>query len=336
MSVLGAICIVFALACGTDYVKIARPPTSDRLFASLVFDHHAIALSLHGPASTIQLHAIAINGLGAPLADAGQATFSLSDTGSVTITPDGVLTATAPATGVQVIATLTDGNLTHKDTAYVNVNDVAPPPVLATFSIHPVEGDSAKTSALNAFGLFGIKQIFPQLTDGGGVPINGLPVFFSTADPTTALVDPVTGNVTGVRPGTVMIRASTTAYGVSMSDSLMYTITPPLIGLVAANPATPVGSTTPVLQWAPGSIEISAGGTVLFVTQSTTQDIDVVFNDPDAATESFLAPSGGGNIAPFHAEPDQGGAFFARSFLVPGSYDYHSTTFDTHGTIVVR
>jgi hypothetical protein len=333
---LGASGLLLALGCGTDYVAIAKPPTSDKLFASLVFDHHAVALSLSAPTNTIKLTAVAINGLGAPLADAGQATFSLSDTGSVTITPDGVLTATAPATGVQVIATLTEGNLTHKDTAYVNVNDVPTPPVLANFSIQPMEGDSAKTAALDAFGLFGVKQIFPQETDAGGTPIDGLPVFFSTADPTTATVDPVTGNITGVRPGTVKIRASTTAYGVTMSDSLIYTITPPLIGLVAANPGNPVGSPTQVLQWAPGSIEISAGGTVLFVTQSTTQDIDVVFDDPDAATESFLAPSGGGNIPPFHAEPDQGGAFFARSFLAPGSYNYHSTTFDTHGTIVVR
>jgi hypothetical protein len=336
VSFLGATCIAFALACGTDYVAIAGSPGNDRLFASLAFDHHAVALSVTGPASTIKLTAVAINALGTPLAGAGQPTFSLSDTGSVTITPDGVLTATAPATGVQVIATLTDGNLTHKDTAYVNVNDVATPPVLANFSIQPLEGDSVKTSALDLFGLFGLKQILPQESDAGGTPIDGLPVFFSTADPTVASVDPVTGIVTGVRPGTVKIRASLTAYGVSMSDSVTFTITPPLIGLVAANPATPVGNTTPVLQWAPGSIEISAGGTVLFTTQSTTQDIDVVFDDPDAATESFLAPSGGGNIAPFHAEPDQGGAFFARSFPTPGSYDYHSTTFNTHGTIVVR
>lgn len=335
-SFLGATSMMLALGCGTDYVNIPAPTGTGRLFASLVLDHHAIALSLTGPTNTIQLKAIAINGQGTPLDDAGQPTFSLSDTGSVTITPDGVLTATAPATGVQVIATLTDGNLTHKDTAYVNVNDVTPPPALASFSIQPLEGDSAKTSALDAFGLFGVKQIFPQEADAGGAPIDGLPVFFSTADPTTATVDPVSGNVTGIRPGTVKIRATTTAYGVTMSDSLIYTITPPLIGLVAANPANPAGSTTQVLQWAPGTIEISAGGTVLFVTESTTQDIDVVFDDPDAATESFLAPSGGGNIPPFHAEPDQGGAFFARMFLVPGSYDYHSTTFNTHGTIVVR
>ena len=336
MMLLSASCMLFALACGTDYVTVPKPVGSDQLFAALVFDHRAVALSLTGPTNTIKLTAVAINALGAPLAGAGQATFSLSDTGSVAITSDGVLTAKAPAIGVQVIATLTDGNLTHKDTAYVNVNDVTPPPVLATFSIHPMEGDSAKTAALDAFGLFGVKQIFPQETDAGGTPIDGLPVFFSTADPTTASVDPVTGNVTGIRPGTVLIRASTTAYGVTMSDSIIYTITAPLIGLVVANPTNPVGNTTQTLEWAPGSIEIGAGGSVLFVTQSTTQDIDVVFDDPDAATESFLAPTGGGNIPPFHAEPDQGGAFFARSFPAPGSYNYHSTTFDTHGTIVVR
>ncbi|HMA01317.1 MAG: Ig-like domain-containing protein [Gemmatimonas sp.] len=327
---------MFALGCGTDYVTIPRPTGSGRLFASLVLDHHAIALSMTAPSNAIQLTASALNAQGAPLDGAGHAMFSLSDTGSVSITPDGMLTAKAPATGVQVIASLTDGNLTHKDTAYVNVNDVAPPPVLASFSIQPLPGDSAKTAALDGFGLFGLKPILPQAADAGGTPIDGLPVFFSTADPTVATVDPATGVVTGVRPGTVKIRANTTAYGVTMSDSLVLTITPPLIGLVSANPNTPAGSTTPTLQWAPGTIEISAGGTVLFVTQSTTQDIDVVFDDPADVAESFLAPSGGGDIPPFRALPDNGGAFVARAFPVPGSYNYHSTTFDTHGTIIVR
>jgi hypothetical protein len=333
---LGAATIVLALGCGTDYVTTPAPVGTGNLFASLVLDHHAIALSTSAPNNTIQLTATAINAEGQPLAGAGQVAFSLSDTGSVSITPDGMLTATAPATGVLVIATLSNRNITHKDTAYVNVNDVATPPVLAIFSIQPLEGDSAKTAALDGFGLFGLKQILPLEADAGGTPIDGLPVFFSTADPTVATVDPATGNVTGVRPGTVKIRATTTAYGVTMSDSVEFTITPPLIGLVAATPITPAGSTTPVLLWEPGTIEVSAGGQVLFFTQSTNQDIDVVFDNPDAVTESFLAPSGGGNIPPFHAEPDQGGAFFARAFPAPGSYAYHSTTSNSQGTIVVR
>jgi hypothetical protein len=328
--------ILLALGCGTDYVTIPKPTGSGRLFASLVFNHHAIALSTAAPSNTIQLTATAINGQGQPLDGVGSATFSLSDTGSVSITPDGMLTAKAPATNVQVVATLTDGNLTHKDTAYVNVNDVAEPPVLATFSVQPLPGDSSKTAAVDGFGVFGPKQILPQAMDADGTPIDGVPVFFSSADPTVATVDPVSGMVLGVRPGTVKIRASTTAYGVSMSDSVIFTITPPLIGLVVANPITPVGSTTPTLQWAPGTIEVSAAGHVLFVTNSTTQDIDVVFDDPADVAESFLAPSGAGNIPPFRALPDNGGAFMARAFPVPGTYTYHSTTFDTHGTIIVR
>lgn len=333
---LGAAAIVLALGCGTDYVTIPKPTGSGRLFASLVLDHHAIALTTTAPYNTIQLIATAINAQDQPLDGVGSATFSLSDTGSVTITPSGMLTATAPATGVQVIATLTDGNLTHKDTAYVNVNDVAAPPVLTTFSVQPLPDDSAKTAALDGFGVFGPKQILPQEADAGGTPIDGLPVFFSSADPTVATVDPVSGLVIGVRPGTVKIRASTTAYGVSMSDSVVFTITPPLIGLVVANPIIPVGSTTPSMQWSPGTIEVSAAGQVLFVTESTTQDIDVVFDDPTNVTESSLAPSGAGNIPPFRALPDNGGAFMARAFPLPGTYTYHSTTFDTHGTIIVR
>lgn len=332
---IGVSCTMFALGCGTDYVTVPQPTGSGRLFASLVLDHHAIALSMNAPFNTIQLTAAAINAQGQPLDGAGHATFSLSDTGSVSITPDGMLTATAPATGVQVIATLTDGNLTHKDTAYVNVNDVAPPPVLASFSIQPLPGDSAKTAALDVFGMFGLKQILPQSADAGGTPIDGLPVFFSTADPTVATVDPVSGIVTGVRPGTVKIRATTTAYGVTMNDSLVLTITPPLIGLVAALPFTPEGSTTSVLRWEPGTIEVSAGATVLFFTQTPNRDIDVVFDDPANVAESPLAPSGSGDI-PLFSAPDENGIFVARAFPVPGSYNYHSTTFDTQGTIIVR
>jgi hypothetical protein len=332
---LGAASLVLALGCGTDYVTTPAPTGSGDLFASLVLDHHAIALSTSAPFNTIQLTATAINAQGQPLAGAGHATYSLSDTGSVSITPDGVLTATSPAAGVLVIATLSDRNLTHKDTAYVNVNDLAAPPVLASFSIQPLEGDSAKTAALDAFGLFGLKQILPQEADAGGAPVDGLPVFFSTADPTVATIDPVSGTVTGMRPGTVKIRATTTAYGVTMSDSLVFTITPPLIGLVAALPFTPAGSTTPELRWEPGTIEVSAGATVLFFTQTPNRDLDVVFDDPAKVAESPLAPSGSGDI-PLFSAPDENGIFFARAFPLAGSYNYHSTTFDTHGTIIVR
>lgn len=334
-SVVRVTTLVLALGCGTDYVTTPPPVGSGDLFAALVLDHHAIALSTSAPHNTIQLTASAINAQGQPLPGAGQATFSLSDTGSISITPDGMLTATAPATGVMVIATLSNRNLTHKDTAYVNVIDVAVPPVLASFSIQPLPGDSAKTAALDVFGLFGLKQILPQEADAGGTPIDGLPVFFSTADPTVATVDPVTGIVTGVRPGTVKIRANTTAFGVTMSDSLVLTITPPLIGLVAALPFTPAGSTTTSIRWEPGTIEVSAGATVLFFIQTPNRPIDVVFDDPADVAESPLAPSGSGDIAPFEA-PDENGRFMARAFPVPGSFNYHSTTFDTHGTIIVR
>ena len=150
---MGAVFTILTLGCGTDYVTTPPPTGSGDLFASLVLDHHAIALSTTAPNNTIQLTANAINAQGQPLPGAGQATFSLSDTGSVSITSDGMLTAKSPATGVLVVATLSNRNLTHKDTAYVNVNDVATPPILANFSIQPSQGDSAKTAALDQFGL---------------------------------------------------------------------------------------------------------------------------------------------------------------------------------------
>ena len=171
-------------------------------------------------------------------------------------------------------------------------------------------------------------------TDSSGTAIDFLPAYFSSSDPTVATVDPVMGFVTGLRPGTVKIRASTMAYGVRLRDSLELTITDPIIGAVNAVERTPVGSTTPVLVFDPQTLTVGVGATVFFETTSTLTT-DVVFDDPTNVTESPLFPSGVGNIPPFHADPGSlAGA--ARAFFTPGTYTYHSTLYDTHGTIIVQ
>ena len=136
------LCAVAAMGCGTDYVSPATPTDPSQLFATLALDHHAIVLSTTAPWNTIQLTATPMNVDGEPLTGLPAATYSLSDSGSVAITPDGELTALAPASGVLVIASMSGGNSTRKDTAYVTVTDVPTAPVLTTFSIQPAPGDT--------------------------------------------------------------------------------------------------------------------------------------------------------------------------------------------------
>ncbi|HEX6535945.1 MAG TPA: hypothetical protein VF041_15220 [Gemmatimonadaceae bacterium] len=333
---LALACAAAVLGCGTESATVAAPVDPSRLLSALVLDHHAVVLSTTAPWNTIQLTATPTNPAGETLAGLASPTYTLSDTGSITISPDGVLTAVSPVTGVRVIASVTDGNVTRKDTAYVDVTDVSSPPVLSSFSIQPVAGDSAKLAAADFFQFFGRKVITPQATDDQGAPIFGLPAYFTTSDHSIATVDPSTGLVFAIRPGTVVIRASTTGYGVSMSDSLVLTITPPLLGLVFPAERTPPGSTTSVLVFDPPTLVVSAGATVLFANGSFDKSIDVVFDDSANVMESPIIPEGSGNIPPFHADSLNTFPYVSRAFMAPGTYTYHSTLFDTHGTIVVQ
>lgn len=99
---------------------------------------------------------------------------------------------------------------------------------------------------------------------------------------------------------------------------------------------SPVSSPTPVLVFTLDTLRLSAGGMVMFANESTTLDIDVVFDDPSKVAEAPFFPSGAGNIPRFHAGEGGVGSFVARAFFVPGTYNYHSTLFDTHGTIIVE
>lgn len=328
-----------ALGCGAEAVSAPRLVDPDNLVWSLVLDHHAVALSSVAPWDTISFTATPVNAAGEPLEGRARPTFTVSDNGSVVITPDGFLTALDTTTGVLVIATLTDSGVTVADTAYVNVT--AAPSRPATFSIQPGPGDDATVPAPDLFGITGRKAVVARVADSAGVAVSGLPVHFTTSEHTIATVKSGSsemGMVSAIRPGQVVIRASTTAYGVTLSDSLTLTVTNPQLAFVMTIEHTPVESTTPVLAFDPPTMYVAPGATVLFANASFSMPIDVVFDDPTNVLASPLVPSGEGNIPAFKSDSANPGTtvFIGRAFPVPGSYTYHSTLFDTHGTIVVE
>src|SRR5690606_22686744 len=156
--------------------------------------------------------------------------------------------------------------------------------------------------------------------------IQNLAVAFRSADTTIATIDQ-SGFLRGVRPGTVAISASTSAYGVSMADTVVYTITYPTAQTVHIE-----GASSPPFE--PGEVTIAAGGRVLWLN-ATGRDVDVVFDDPANVTEdSTLCFCGSGNIEAFGDTTGVGyDGFRVRRFRVPGTYHYRSTITGAEGTV---
>jgi plastocyanin len=334
-----AACAALALACSSD-VSAPQVPNGDSLYWALTLNHHAVALSTVAPWDTVRLVATPRNAEGAALAGLPEVTFRTSDTGTVSVSQDGLLTALATATDVRVIASLTVGGLTLEDTAVIEVTDAAPPPAPLTYAIQLSVGDSAVLPVASAFAGTGTKLLGIAATDGTGAPVAGIPVYFTSSDPTIATVDRSAGLVVAVRPGRVTIHAVSTAYGVSMSDSLALTITPPSSRIVYVFPRTPVGSTTPVSSFDPGEVTLAAGGEIFWQNDSG-QAVDIVFDDPSQVREASELPdgSGGGNITnlPGDSTALANGLIYAgRSFPIPGAYSYHSERYGTSGKIVVQ
>jgi len=319
---LGAV-LLFA-SCGSDVV--APKPTTNpaALYWTLTLDHHAVTLSTASPYDTSELTATPRDPNGIPLSVPTAITYQSTDLGRVRVSPQGVLQAVAPGSLILVVATLSLGNVTHADTALVNVTTDSSPPVLTTFSIHPVPPDSAiwDANALTPFfNVLGSKLLSAEMLDVAGNMIPGLAVAFRSSDPTIAAVDPQSGTLTGMRPGRVMISASATAYGVSKVDTVLFTITMPIINDIVL---TQTDSTT--VGFVASRVTIRQGGTILFV-DFTPQRVDMVFDDSThVAQDSLICKCGAGNIPPFGADTTN---FFAdittRSFPIAGTYTFHST-----------
>lgn len=313
------------LGCGSD--SVAPTPSTDvsRLYWSLTLDQHAINLSTVAPYDTVRLTATPRQADGQPLTDTSVAmpTFRSTDPARVRVSADGLLQAVAPGQAVAVIATLQVGFITHTDTALVYVTNSAAPSVPAGFSIHPLPGDSTIWDAnqLSNFDLFGPATIVPH--DSLGNPISGIGISFSSSDTTIAKIARTTGVLDGRRPGQVKIIASTTAFGVVMADTIPFTITMPATQLViAAPPSTnPTGNNI----FGPATVEIAAGGEVVWGNYSFTPT-DIVFDDPTNVAEDILiCGCGSGNVDFFVGDSVFGPGIAARRFPVAGTYTYHTT-----------
>jgi hypothetical protein len=339
---LAVLPMLVVLGCAGDAPE-TPPPVTDpaRIYWALTLDHHAVTLSTVAPYDTIQLTATPRTLDGTPLSGLPAPTFESLDLDRAQVSADGLVHAIKSGTQIPVVATLTVDNLRHADTVLINVTDEATPPVLASLSIQPDSGDSAKT-ALDVN-----RSVTTHTLAADGSPISGLAVYYTTLGSDVATIDRATGFLFPVHPGHVTIVASATAYGVSRTDTLRYTIgysvqrELDVVAQVSASGQTVGGFNPPV-------IFVGPGARIIIVNQ-TNLATDLTFDDPTnvARDEEFCVPPyidafpffcEDGNVEAFANDPnDPSGAsiFRFRRFPVPGTYRYHSTIFGTTGTIVV-
>lgn len=323
--------------CSGD-AAVAPPPVTDvsQTYWALTLDHHAVTISTVAPYDTIRLTATPRNAAGEPLSGLPAPTFTSTDLERVQVDADGLVHARKVGSLVKVVASLAQGNLVHADTVVITVTNTASPPVLAALSIHPVPPDSAKLAVSTT------KVVTARLLKADSTTIPGLAVYYTSSDPTTAKIDRTTGRITPVRPGTVTIIASATAYGITRADTLPYVIGYPV--LMPVTVTTQVNASGELVAgFDPNVITIGTGGTILIVNPPTSGVmIDMTFDDPTnvAGASQYCTPfvnygCGSGNIAAFGGDSIATNNIRARSFPVPGTYPFRSTIFGTTGKIVV-
>lgn len=343
-------------------------PLSDDPYVALRFNTNVATMSTVAPYNVLQLTATPYTASGTRLTTTSAVVYSTQDT-AVTLTSSGTVTAhyatTVPAV---VVASLQDSasNVTRVDTMYITVTTTVPTTSLASLAIVRQPGDTAKlpvaTQAL--WGLFPLDTLRVAVAGADGTDLRSrVSLRFMSSDTSIARVDPLTGRVQGLQPGTVTIRVGTTYYGVTQRDSVQLTIGNPVVVAIRAYPVvSPTVAGQYIRIYDPNTITIGVGGTVVFyagVSSSpspTPLSWDVIFDTPDEAQASTLPPSalgllgsntGAGNIAPAPPYLLSDGtsnpacvAFLVclgatRSFLHAGTYHYHSALYGTSGTIVV-
>jgi len=300
---------------------------------------------------TVSLHLSGRSLAGAPLASFDSVQYLLqngADSLRATVSPSGIVTAVAPTTPnrlvqIQIIA-FRDG-LARADQA--NIQITASRFSGATLSIHPGPSDSARV-ATNWDKI--VTPVVANPLTGEAVPSPNLRFEFGPGDstklgcyapmfiPTKTLAanqlqlsdcgagsdNVVTqlNHIMGLKVGTAWVYATASVYGVTLRDSVQYTVTYPFRGYVQVFPAVLKAS---LGTW--DTVTVQHGATITFadwLPPAVGATVGWDFSDPTAATAANPPSAAGGvsgNITPITAEEGQA----TRLFATPGSYTWMMT-----------
>lgn len=341
------------LGCRTDssFAPAADPNT---LFWALRLDQHAVQLSLTAPVNTIQLTATSYTPFGTewtPVAgDTAPATqWYSTDSSKVLVSSTGLVTAKAVTTSaIRVIAIRRIHNVTQADTSQVRVVDEPTPRTLQSVSIAPT--DSAKVAmTVN-------KPVTVHATDTNGNLMNGVVAYVTVSD--TMIAKPqiawssgtttTTVTIQGRQPGTTLVTAVASVYGVVKTDTFTLTVGYAITGnVIISDQRQSNGS----FSWVGYNLTQTVGpGAIISWTNRTAMDsgavgqpIDVIFDTPDgvaAALPDNTHPNpGSGNMTAIPADTgatDTPTRIRYRRFLTPGTYPFHIPQYNISGTVIVK
>jgi hypothetical protein len=321
-----------------------------------------VQLALTPGFNTVQLTATPVNVTGTPLSGLGPVTYTPADS-TVTVSSTGLVTARFVTQGVtQVIASLQAQKATLADTVTLQVTDTVPRYPLATFSIQPAPGDSAKRSLdfTNGFNWS------PRAVNTAGDTVCdstacSLLTYYTSSNSDVAMISK-SGRITPVGVGQTVLTATTLAYGVARRDSVVFTVGYRVYYDLFIYLTTTLGVLTLGYK-APKVLLLGIGATINFVApgcvptyQYQGHPVDVTFDNPAAVdtassydpnlSDSKLPSTGNGNIPAFACDTNPQGIckskadpnlYRSRRFPVAGTYHYHSSLYpsDTF-TIIIQ
>ena len=192
----------------------------------------------------------------------------------------------------QVVVSLTMQGIVLTDTVVIQVTQDSPlPSPLATLSIHPAAGDSAKR-AVDTQGY--TLPVYTTMANGQPVPLGSpLLVAFTSSDPTMGTIDRATGALTFFRVGHMTLTASTWAYGVAKRDSVMFVVGYGLRWTVTI--ALTMNMCMLTFGVSGNQIVLGEGADITFCYSgvvSATHPIDVVFDHPAAVDTASAVVQG--------------------------------------------
>jgi hypothetical protein len=298
--VLGA-CAMLGCSSDTAGTTLLAP---SQLFYTLRMNYHAVNLALVSPYDTVRLVAIPRAADGSVLAGA-DVQYRAADS-TVTVSSDGLVQARYQTSRTTIVATLTMGGLTLKDTTVLHVTASPFDSPLATLSAEPMtfNGDIQAIGRLDddTYGTNTMLYYIAKLTSGTTVCADGgcfppLLVALSSADPSIASVGQ-DGTIHPYTVGHVTLYVSTFAYGVALTDSLPFVVGYQgrlLANVIPDSSTTPFGITEtigysqPPLFSVGGKVGITnrtADSVEISVSPSTT---GVIFGFDDTKTKDTLA-----------------------------------------------
>jgi hypothetical protein len=262
-------CLV--LACGNEPLSAPGTPTRDPVWRVVMTPRGGLTIAL-GDSVQLSVTALDLDQQSVTLDTATTIVYSTADPSYVSVSPNGMLrglTATNPFSPIRVVATVKGSNVNSADTVLVAVTSTRQ--VVDSIT---VTADSMRTAVLGP-------GFVTPMAWGGGVPLPNVYVYVTTDGTHGATIDPIYAFVLGFSPGTIWIRASTTAYGTTLTDSVPYTLLNLASGAIALSDAPSGGiKATGLIGSLDGAESYFQPCATVTWTNSSAQALDITFDVP--------------------------------------------------------